>query len=78
MGVYVKDKKTGTPITVPALDSITSLDIQALIDNELAPDKQDLVRDIIQRHPSLERKFDELCRQKDLLRLWWKHTSQNT
>jgi hypothetical protein len=77
MSIYVKDSKTGENIAAPAFDSVTSLDIQALIDNELDPERKDFVRAVIQHHPSLERKFEELCRQKELLRLWWKHSAQN-
>ncbi len=75
MGII--EKKAEKSIKASGFESVTNLDIQALVDNELDSSKKDLVKTIIGKQPSLERKFDELCRQKELLRLWWKHTAQN-
>ncbi|MGB4108032.1 MAG: hypothetical protein WBK55_09610 [Alphaproteobacteria bacterium] len=51
--------------------NITDFDIQALVDNELSWEKQKAVRARIHADPDLRRRYNELCRQKQLLQEWW-------
>ncbi len=51
---------------------ITDMDIQALIDNELPPDRQRLVLESIEKSPDLYKRFTLYMHQKKLLKMWWK------
>lgn len=51
---------------------ITDMDIQALIDNELDPERERLVLETIERSPDLYKRFTMYLHQKKLLKLWWK------
>lgn len=51
---------------------VTDMDIQALLDNELEPEKMRLVLETISRSPDLQKRYQQYLHQKDLLKLWWK------
>ncbi len=50
----------------------TDYDIQALVDNELTWEDEKKVRDFIGRNPPAQKRYDELERQKNLLKEWWR------
>src|SRR5690349_14158638 len=51
---------------------ITDMDIQALVDKELAPSRELLILSAIQRSPELAKRYTTYLHQKDLLKKWWK------
>ena len=51
---------------------ITDMDIQALIDGELDPERKKQVMAIVERSPDLYKRFTLYMHQKKLLKLWWK------
>ena len=53
-------------------EKITDMDIQALVDDELAPERQKLVMDMIQRSPDLYKRYTLYVHQKNLLKTWWR------
>lgn len=53
-------------------EKITDMDIQALVDDELAPERQKLVMDMIQRSPDLYKRYTLYIHQKNLLKAWWR------
>jgi hypothetical protein len=48
------------------------MDIQALIDGELEPERQRQVMEVVERSPDLYKRFTLYMHQKKLLKLWWK------
>ena len=46
-------------------------DIQALLDEELAPEEEKRLQNILLFYPSLQQRFDELREQKARLQKWW-------
>ena len=52
--------------------NITDFDIQALVDNELEWEQAKYVLAHIDQHPTAQRRYEELVRQKKLLKDWWK------
>ncbi len=50
---------------------ITDREIQALVDNELDSDDARAIKAIILETPAYLRRYEELARQKQLLRGWW-------
>lgn len=50
---------------------ITDFDIQALVDNELDPEKERIVIEHIQRDRSAKLRYQSLKAQKLLLQEWW-------
>jgi anti-sigma factor RsiW len=53
-------------------EKITDLDIQALVDDELDPERQRLVMDYIQSSPDLYKRYTLYVHQKKLLKSWWR------
>lgn len=51
--------------------AITDADIQALIDGELTPARQEIVLTALQNDPGLQQRYNLLTRQKSLLLSWW-------
>ena len=58
------------------LDSVTDNDIQALIDNELDPERARQVHLDIAKNRAARKRYQELNQQKTLLNLWWKSQLQ--
>lgn len=52
-------------------ERITSQDIEALVDNQLDPARAARVRAHLQRQPRLQRDYQRLLGQKQLLQRWW-------
>lgn len=52
--------------------TITDWDIQALLDNELCEKVQEDVLRAMRDDISLRTRYNELRRQRDMLRAWWK------
>ena len=50
---------------------ITDWDIQAYLDNELPTKEQDAITRALQHDADMRRRYNELQRQKDLLKKWW-------
>ena len=51
---------------------VTEWDIQALLDNELSEAEQAIVLKAMRDDFTLRARYNELRRQRDLLRTWWK------
>ena len=51
---------------------ITEWDIQALLDNELSPQEEEIVIKAIENDALLQQRYSALKEQKTLLQLWWK------
>jgi hypothetical protein len=52
--------------------TITDMDIQALIDEELSPQRKQVVMEAIYRSPELSHRYTLYMHQKKLLKCWWK------
>ncbi|HRJ65501.1 MAG TPA: hypothetical protein PLW48_00055 [Alphaproteobacteria bacterium] len=50
---------------------ITAQDIEALVDDQLDPDKAARIRAAMNRQPHLHLHYQRLMTQKQLLRRWW-------
>lgn len=57
---------------------IKDQDIQALVDNELDRDTEKLILLGVQNHLSSRVRFEELLKQKELLRLWWEKNQKSS
>jgi anti-sigma factor RsiW len=53
-------------------ETITDLEIQALVDGELDQARQKQVMDALDRRPDLYKRYLQYKKQKSLLRAWWK------
>ncbi len=53
------------------MKTITDWDIQAYLDNELSAAQQDMLMRALQFDPALRDRYNELRRQRDLLKQWW-------
>lgn len=51
--------------------SIDDFDVQALADNELSPERRTQVIDSIRENTDLQKRYQILIEQRDLLKLWW-------
>lgn len=51
---------------------VTDWDIQALLDNELTENEQAIILRAMRDDITLRARYNELRRQRDLLRDWWK------
>ena len=56
---------------------VTDDDIQALIDGELSPARQEEVMAAIDAHSGLAERYAALRRQKMLLLSWWREEQEN-
>lgn len=56
---------------------ITDFDIQALIDNELDWEQTKLVMNYVQKDPMGQKRYKELIKQRNNLRLWANHFLKN-
>lgn len=54
-----------------APEPITDEDIQALVDGELTPARQEIVMKVIENDVGLRERYRALRRQKMLLLSWW-------
>ena len=55
--------------------NITDYDIQALVDNELSWEEEKRIRAHVVSNPDAHRRYKELCRQRNLLKDWWKDSN---
>jgi anti-sigma factor RsiW len=60
------------------IEVITDADIQALIDGELAPARQEVVITAISNDYLLQQRYNTLRRQKSLLLSWWVEEQDNS
>ena len=51
--------------------TITDPEIQALADGEFNGSCHSELMDRVVQTPQLQRRYNELCHQRELLRLWW-------
>jgi anti-sigma factor RsiW len=58
--------------TMATQTTITDWDIQALLDNELSEAEQTAILRAMRDDFALRERYDNLRRQRDALRLWWK------
>lgn len=59
-------------------EKVTDLDIQALVDDELSEGEMQHVAGRIKESPLFQKRYGELCRQNDLLKLWWGSARRTT
>ncbi|MDP2206512.1 MAG: hypothetical protein Q8K65_09425 [Alphaproteobacteria bacterium] len=59
-------------------DRITSQDIEALVDNQLDPARAARMRRLLTRQPHLQRHYQQLVTQKQLLQHWWATLPQSS
>lgn len=52
--------------------AIDDYDIQALVDGELDDKKAKQLVKEMERNPSIKKRYDELCEQRQRLKRWWK------
>lgn len=52
-------------------EKVNDLDIQALVDNELSGGRMEVVAGRVKESPLFQKRYGELNRQNDLLKLWW-------
>lgn len=52
-------------------EKVTDLDIQALVDNELGDGDMQHVAGRVKESPLFQKRYGELSRQNDLLKMWW-------
>lgn len=52
-------------------NTITDYDIQALIDNELDHERVKKIMNYISNNKKAYQRYDELFKQKQLLKSWW-------
>ncbi len=55
--------------------NITDYDLQALVDNELSWEEEKRVRAYVVSNPDAQRRYKELCCQRNLLKDWWKDSN---
>jgi anti-sigma factor RsiW len=53
------------------MKTVTDWDIQAYLDNELTGSDQEAVLRALQHDAELRRRYNELRRQRELLKDWW-------
>lgn len=51
---------------------ILDWDIQALIDGALSVEEESVVLEALDSDPELQRRYNELVHQKNLIKSWWK------
>lgn len=51
--------------------SISDFDVEALADGELSPERRSQVIDSIRDNSDLQKRYQMLIEQRDLLKLWW-------
>ncbi len=62
----------------PMNKTVTSYDIQALVDNELDWEESKVVMDALSKSEDLMRYYNKLRQQKILLRSWWNHRNRKS
>lgn len=55
----------------PDLQNISDFDVQALIDNELSPQRRIQVLEMLNGSNELKKRYQVLLEQRELLKLWW-------
>lgn len=58
--------------------NVTDFDIQALVDNQLPPEKAADVRNALEADMIAKARYEMLCRQKELLQRWARGAFQNS
>jgi len=53
------------------IDHIKKMDIQAFVDNELGEEEEERLRLLISSSPEAQKFYQNLVRQKMLLKAWW-------
>ncbi len=53
------------------LQNISDFDVQALIDNELSPQRRIQVLEMLNGNIALKKRYQSLLEQRDLLKFWW-------
>ncbi|MEZ0225466.1 MAG: hypothetical protein ACAH83_12995 [Alphaproteobacteria bacterium] len=61
----------GPQIKTSVKHQINDFDIQALVDSQLDWENEKRIWKEIETSPALQRRYDELVRQKKLLLQWW-------
>lgn len=77
MSIDIEEREDSTA-SISGFETVYELDLEALIDGELTPARREAVLAAINKSPELQNKYEQLCQQKAMLKLWWKTTSQNT
>lgn len=54
-------------------ENITEFEIEALVDNQLEWEEAKRVLHYINHHPWAQKYYEQLVRQKELLRGWWEN-----
>lgn len=65
-----KDKSNKSVMTL--LKNFSDYDLQALLDNELDEQEKNHVLNFIKNNPSAKKRFEELLKQKNILKKWYK------
>lgn len=55
------------------LNTITDMDIQALVDDELETERINQVLQHLKENPDAAQRHETLIKQKILLKKWWRH-----
>lgn len=58
-------------LTMDRHDTVTDMDIQALVDNELGWEEEKRVRSHLAGDPHAKARYEMLRQQKALLKAWW-------
>ncbi len=66
-----KDKSNKSVMTL--LKNFSDYDLQALLDNELDEQEKNHVLNFIKNNPSAQKRFEELLKQKNILKKWYKN-----
>ena len=59
-------------------EKVTDLDIQALVDNELSAGPMQAVAERVKESPLFQKRYSEISRQNDLLKMWWSSGKRTT
>lgn len=59
------------------MNYFTMKDLEALVDNELPPEKEKALMEFVARSPDLQKKYRQLVKQKELLKMWWASTKHS-
>lgn len=55
----------------PTMGHVDDMDIQAFVDGELDWEHSRRVEEHIRMNPEARQRYEELCRQRELLQDWW-------
>lgn len=57
--------------------SVSDLEIQALVDNELSEKEKSRIHSMIKNLLWAQQRYDDLVNQKKLLQLWWNNSTDH-